>query len=122
MDSFHIKTDSLDRRLENLSGGNQQKVSLAKTIDTTPSVLIVDEPTRGVDVSAKHEIYVFIDELVRKGISCLFISSELEEIIGMCDRVLVMRDGRSAGFLEGERITEEEIMYHATGVHEEAAS
>lgn len=122
VDSFHIKTDSLDRRLENLSGGNQQKVSLAKAIDTAPSVLIVDEPTRGVDVSAKHEIYVFIDELARTGISCLFISSELEEIIGMCDRVLVMRDGRVAGTLEGDRITEEEIMYLATGVQEEAAS
>lgn len=122
VDSFHIKTDSLDRRLENLSGGNQQKVSLAKAIDTSPSVLIVDEPTRGVDVSAKHEIYVFINELARTGISCLLISSELEEIIGMCDRVLVMRDGRIAGSLEGDRITEEQIMYHATGVQEEAAS
>ncbi|HRZ91135.1 MAG TPA: ATP-binding cassette domain-containing protein, partial [Spirochaetia bacterium] len=122
VDSFHIKTDTLERRLENLSGGNQQKVSLAKAIDTSPSVLIVDEPTRGVDVSAKHEIYVFINELARKGISCLLISSELEEIIGMCDRVLVMRDGRIAGTLEGDRITEEQIMYHATGVQEEAAS
>lgn len=122
VDSFHIKTDSLERRLENLSGGNQQKVSLAKAIDTAPSVLIVDEPTRGVDVSAKHEIYVFINELARNGISCLLISSELEEIIGMCDRVLVMRDGRIAGTLEGDRITEEQIMYHATGVQEEAAS
>ncbi len=122
VDSFHIKTDTLERRLENLSGGNQQKVSLAKAIDTSPSVLIVDEPTRGVDVSAKHEIYVFINELARKGISCLLISSELEEIIGMCDRVLVMRDGRIAGTLEGDRITEEQIMYHATGIQEEAAS
>ncbi|HRY80503.1 MAG TPA: sugar ABC transporter ATP-binding protein [Spirochaetia bacterium] len=122
VDSFHIKTDTLERCLENLSGGNQQKVSLAKAIDTSPSVLIVDEPTRGVDVSAKHEIYVFINELARKGISCLLISSELEEIIGMCDRVLVMRDGRIAGTLEGDRITEEQIMYHATGVQEEAAS
>jgi len=122
VDSFHIKTDSLERRLENLSGGNQQKVSLAKAIDTSPSVLIVDEPTRGVDVSAKHEIYVFINDLARKGISCLLISSELEEIIGMCDRVLVMRDGKVAGILEGDRITEEQIMYHATGVQEEAAS
>lgn len=122
VDSFRIKTDTLERRLENLSGGNQQKVSLAKAIDTSPSMLIVDEPTRGVDVSAKHEIYVFINDLARKGISCLLISSELEEIIGMCDRVLVMRDGRIAGTLEGDRITEEQIMYHATGVQEEAAS
>lgn len=122
VDSFRIKTDTLDRRLENLSGGNQQKVSLAKAIDTEPSVLIVDEPTRGVDVSAKHEIYLFIHELAGRGISCLFISSELEEIIGMCNRVIVMRDGAVAGVLEGQAINEEEIMFHATGVHEEAAS
>jgi ribose transport system ATP-binding protein len=122
VDGFRIKTESLDKRLENLSGGNQQKVSLAKSIDTEPEILIVDEPTRGVDVSAKHEIYLFINELARKGISCLFISSELEEVIGMCNRVLVMRDGKIAATLEGSGINEEEIMFHATGVHEEVAS
>jgi ribose transport system ATP-binding protein len=122
VDSFRIKTDSLDKRLENLSGGNQQKVSLAKSIDTDPEILIVDEPTRGVDVSAKHEIYVFIRDLASKGISVLFISSELEEIIGMCDRVVVMREGKIAGVLEGDRIDEEEIMFYATGAREEAAS
>ena len=122
VDSFHIKTDSLDKRLENLSGGNQQKVSLAKSIDTEPKILIVDEPTRGVDVSAKHEIYLFISELAKKGISCVFISSELEEIIGMCNRVVVMREGRVAGTLEGGDLNEEEIMFYATGAREEAAS
>jgi ribose transport system ATP-binding protein len=122
VDSFHIKTDNLDKRLENLSGGNQQKVSLAKSIDTGPDVLIVDEPTRGVDVSAKHEIYRFIAELVRGGISCIFISSELEEILGMCNRVIVLREGRVAGVAEGQLMSEEEIMFHATGVHEEEAS
>jgi ribose transport system ATP-binding protein len=122
VDSFHIKTESLSKRLENLSGGNQQKVSLAKSIDTSPEVLIVDEPTRGVDVSAKHEIYVFINELAKKGISCVFISSELEEIIGMCNRVVVMRDGKIAGTLEGGDINEEEIMFYATGAREEVAS
>ncbi len=122
VDSFRIKTESLDKRLENLSGGNQQKVSLAKSIDTEPRILIVDEPTRGVDVQAKYEIYVFIGELVRSGISCLFISSELEEIIGMCHRVAVMREGRIVGILAGEDITEETIMFYATGVHEEAVS
>ncbi|HOX31839.1 MAG TPA: sugar ABC transporter ATP-binding protein [Spirochaetales bacterium] len=122
VDSFRIKTESLSKRLENLSGGNQQKVSLAKSIDTEPEVLIVDEPTRGVDVSAKHEIYVFIGELARKGISCVFISSELEEIIGMCNRVVVMRDGKVAGVLEGDGIDEERIMFYATGAHEEVAS
>lgn len=122
VDSFHIKTESLDKKLENLSGGNQQKVSLAKSIDTSPEVLIVDEPTRGVDVSAKHEIYNFIADLASKGISCIFISSELEEIIGMCNRVAVMRDGKIVGFLEGADINEENIMFYATGVREEAAS
>ena len=122
VDSFHIKTESLDKRLENLSGGNQQKVSLAKSIDTAPTVLIVDEPTRGVDVSAKQEIYRFLADLVGKGVSCILISSELEEILGMCNRVVVLRGGRVAGTIEGERMSEEEIMFYATGVHEEEAS
>ncbi|HET7839866.1 MAG TPA: sugar ABC transporter ATP-binding protein [Rectinemataceae bacterium] len=122
VDGFRIKTESIDKRLENLSGGNQQKVSLAKSIDTGPEILIVDEPTRGVDVSAKHEIYLFINDLAKKGISCLFISSELEEVIGMCNRVLVMRDGKIAATLEGRDINEEEIMFNATGAHEEYAS
>ncbi len=102
--------------------GNQQKVSFAKSLDTAPSILIVDEPTRGVDVSAKHEIYRFINDLVKTGISCIFISSELEEIIGMCNRVVVMREGRVATILEDVALTEEEIMFYATGIHEEAAS
>ncbi|MGA2547159.1 MAG: sugar ABC transporter ATP-binding protein [Rectinemataceae bacterium] len=122
VDSFHIKTESLDKRLENLSGGNQQKVSLAKSIDIEPEILIVDEPTRGVDVSAKFEIYRFINDLAGKGISCILISSELEEIIGMCNRVAVMRDGKIVGTLEGADINEEEIMFYATGAREEAAS
>lgn len=122
VDSFHIKTESLDKRLENLSGGNQQKVSLAKSIDTAPTVLIVDEPTRGVDVSAKQEIYRFLADLVRKGVSCILISSELEEILGMCNRVVVLRGGKVAGTIDGGRMSEEEIMFYATGVHEEEAS
>ena len=122
VDSFHIKTESLDKRLENLSGGNQQKVSLAKSIDTEPEILIVDEPTRGVDVSAKFEIYRFIHDLAGKGISCILISSELEEIIGMCNRVAVMRDGKIVGTLEDADINEEEIMFYATGAREEVAS
>lgn len=120
--SFRIKTESLDTLLENLSGGNQQKVSLVKSIDTNPKILIVDEPTRGVDVAAKHEIYHFIHELVKGGISCLFISSELEEIVGMCNRVVVMHEGRIAAILEESAINEEEIMIHATGAKEEVAS
>jgi ribose transport system ATP-binding protein len=118
---FNIKTPSLEVRLEYLSGGNQQKVSLAKSIDPTPEVLIANEPTRGVDVSAKQEIYRFINSLAESGLSCIFISSEQEEIIGMCHRVIVMKEGRIMGTVQGEGINEEEIMFLATGVREGAA-
>jgi ribose transport system ATP-binding protein len=117
---FRIKAGSLDQRLDELSGGNQQKVSLAKCLDTGPRVLIVDEPTRGVDVGAKHEIYRLIADLAAEGIAIIFISSELEEVIGMCRRVLVMREGRCAGCVEGAAINEESIMFLATGVREGA--
>jgi ribose transport system ATP-binding protein len=116
VDQFEIKSPSLEARLENLSGGNQQKVSLAKSIDTDPRILIVDEPTRGVDVKAKSDIYAFIRKLADEGLAVMFISSELEEIIGMCSRVIVMKEGRIQGELEGEKINEEEIMYYATGI------
>ena len=116
--SFDIKTTSLRTRLEYLSGGNQQKVSLAKCLDTNPSIFIFDEPTRGIDINAKMQIFQFIRALVDEGISCIFISSELEEVIGVCSRVLVMREGRIAGELENEAITEEAIMKLATGVIE----
>ncbi len=121
VESFNIKTTSLDKRLENLSGGNQQKVSLAKAVDTLPQVLIVDEPTRGVDVSAKHEIYNFLNRLAASGIACLVISSELEEVIGLCSRVLVMRDGKLAGEVAGQDLTEQSIMFLATGARETVA-
>jgi ribose transport system ATP-binding protein len=113
---FGIKANDLDALLESLSGGNQQKVSLAKTLDPGPRVVIVDEPTRGVDVAAKQEIYRFLAELAARGTGVLLISSELEEILGMCHRVVVMREGRVAGELEGEAVGENEIMYLATGL------
>ena len=114
---FGIKAGNLEAPLESLSGGNQQKVFLAKTLDPGPRVVIVDEPTRGVDVAAKQEIYRFLAELAAKGAAVVLISSELEEIIGMCDRVVVMREGRIAGELEGNHVEEREIMYMATGLH-----
>jgi ribose transport system ATP-binding protein len=117
---FNLKTASLATPLEFLSGGNQQKVSLSKSIDTEPVVLIADEPTRGVDVAAKQEIYSFVSQIVERGISCILISSEMEELIGMCHRVVVMQDGRITGVLEGEQICEEEIMFCATGIREGA--
>ena len=116
VDRFRIKTPSVSTELRFLSGGNQQKVALAKCLDIHPEVFIFDEPTRGVDIGARSDIYTFISELAQSGVACLLISSDLEEIIGMCDRVLVMRSGGLAGCVERERVTEEEIMYLATGV------
>jgi ribose transport system ATP-binding protein len=114
--TFNIVAASLGMALRYLSGGNQQKVYLARWVDTDPSILILDEPTRGIDVNAKREIYDFIHRLAGKGISCIVISSEMEEVIGLCSRVYVMREGEIAGCLEGEHINEEEIMFHATGI------
>ncbi|MDT7950392.1 MAG: sugar ABC transporter ATP-binding protein [Acetobacteraceae bacterium] len=102
-----------------LSGGNQQKVLLSRWLEIGPKVLILDEPTRGVDIGAKSEIYRIIDELAQRGIGIIVISSELPEIIGVCDRVLVMREGRIAGEVGGpggEPITQENIMTYGTGI------
>ena len=116
VEQFNIKAASLSADLEYLSGGNQQKVYLSKWMDTDPFILILDEPTRGIDVNAKKETYYFINALVNQGVSCILISSELEEIIGLCSRVLVMREGEITGEMEGEHINEEEIMFCAAGV------
>lgn len=113
IDTFDIRAASLSYELRFLSGGNQQKVYLAKWMDTHPKILILDEPTRGVDVNAKTELYRFIRSLTDQGISCIVISSEMEEIIGICTRVYVMAGGRITGELAGDSITEEQIMYHA---------
>ena len=99
----------------NLSGGNQQKVVLAKWIGTGAQVLILDEPTRGIDVGAKREIYQLMNELTERGVSIIMISSELPEVIGMSDRVLVVQEGEIKGQVEAEQITEENIMTLATG-------
>ncbi len=103
-----------------LSGGNQQKVLLARLLQVAPRVLILDEPTRGVDIGAKSEIYRLIDALARQGVAVLVISSELPEIVGVCDRVLVMREGHLAGELAGRAITQEAIVALATGAQEAA--
>lgn len=113
---FRIKCGSPDDPVSSLSGGNQQKVAIAKGLDTAPSVFIFDEPTRGVDVGARREIYDFIHELAGKGVSCLLISSDLEELIGNCTRVMVMHEGRLQGEVTGENINEEEIICYATGI------
>ena len=102
--------------VSSLSGGNQQKVALAKGLDTDPIVFIFDEPTRGVDVGARREIYDFIHELAAQGVSCLLISSDLQEVIGNCTRVLVMYNGTIRGEVSGNDIDEENIILYATGV------
>jgi ribose transport system ATP-binding protein len=114
--AFRIMAASPKMQLRFLSGGNQQKVYLSRWLDTDPQILILDEPTRGIDVSAKQEIYGFIHQLAERGISCIVISSELEEVIGLCSRVYVMREGRITGCLEKDHINEEGIMFHATGI------
>ena len=113
--NFNIRSRGASPLVSQLSGGNQQKVSLAKCLDTRPTILIVDEPTRGVDINAKHEIYALLRDLTTRGMAILLISSEMEEIVGLSDRVAVMRDGRIAATLDGPSITEEAIILHATG-------
>lgn len=110
-----VRTPGPNQRVELLSGGNQQKVVLAKWLSRGPRVLILDEPTRGIDVGARGEIYGLMDALAREGMAILMISSDLEEILGMSDRVLVMHEGRIAGELERGRLSEEAIMHLATG-------
>ena len=114
--SLAIKTPSLHAKVDSLSGGNQQKVVISKWLMSKPKVLIMDDPTRGIDVGAKYEIYKLMNELADQGISIIMISSELEEILGMSDRIMVMCEGHSAGTLDITDATEEKIMALATGV------
>ena len=114
-DRFKIRTPGTYQLGANLSGGNQQKVVLAKWLSRTPRLLILDEPTRGIDVGAKSEIYAWMDQLANQGAAILMISSDLEEILGMSDRVLVMHEGDLAGALSRESLSEEAIMHLATG-------
>ncbi|MBE6907523.1 MAG: sugar ABC transporter ATP-binding protein [Ruminococcaceae bacterium] len=109
-----IKTPSFQQLTGNLSGGNQQKVVIGRWLATNPQILILDEPTRGVDVGAKSEIYIIMNELVKNGVSIVMISSELPEIINMSDRVYVMCEGRVTGCLERGQMTQEQIMRLAT--------
>jgi ribose transport system ATP-binding protein len=110
IEKLAIKTNSTETDVTDLSGGNQQKVVLAKWLGTCCRVIILDEPTRGVDVGAKVEIYNLINELAGAGLAIIVISSEMMEVIGICDRALVMREGRIQGVLEKDELTEENIM------------
>jgi putative multiple sugar transport system ATP-binding protein len=109
---LNIKTPSILQLAGNLSGGNQQKVVLSKWLFSDPKILILDEPTRGIDVGAKHEIYMIINNLAAQGIACVLISSEMPEIIGMSDRIYVISEGRITAELERKTATQEEIMRH----------
>jgi L-arabinose transport system ATP-binding protein len=110
VEKLQVRTPSLDQEVGKLSGGNQQKVVLSRWLAARPKILILDEPTRGIDVGAKAEIYSLIDELANEGLGIMFISSEMPEILGLADRIYVMQNGRITGELSGVDATEEEIL------------
>lgn len=115
IEELHIKCFGPDHECNNLSGGNQQKVMFAKWIYTDPKILILDEPTRGVDIGAKKEIYTIINELAAKGVAIIMVSSELPEVLGMSDRIMVVREGEVRGIIGREEANQENIMTLATG-------
>ena len=115
VDRLRIRTPHVGQAVRNLSGGNQQKVVLGKWLAMGPRVLLLDEPTRGIDVGAKEEIYRLMEALAARGVAVLFVSSEMEEILGISDRALVMHEGRLAGELQGDDLNEERVMQLATG-------
>ena len=117
---LEVKTAALDTEVGTLSGGNQQKVVLAKWLATHPTVLIVDEPTRGIDVGTKAEVHRLLSRLAGQGMAILMISSELPEVLGMADRVLVVREGRITAEIDRADATAESVMFAAT--HQEVVA
>jgi putative multiple sugar transport system ATP-binding protein len=120
-DKLNIKCSSIRQLALNLSGGNQQKVVLSKWLFASPEILILDEPTRGIDVGAKYEIYTIINQLASEGKGIIFISSELPEILGVCDRIYVMRDGKIVGEMPASEASQEAVMTHIMIEQEEVA-
>ena len=114
-----MKTDDPDQTVESLSGGSQQKVSLAKWLNSGCRILIIDEPTRGIDVGAKVEIYKLINDLSHRGVAIIVISSETSELMGICDRIMVMRNGRIQGILNRDEYSEEGILRLAIGANQD---
>jgi L-arabinose transport system ATP-binding protein len=110
VEKLNVRTPSLEQEVGKLSGGNQQKVVLARWLAVKPKILILDEPTRGIDVGAKAEIYHLIDDLANQGLGIMLISSELSEILGLSDRIYVMQHGRITGELVGADATEESVL------------
>ncbi len=116
VEKLSIRPPLINRPIQNFSGGNQQKAVIAKWLATDPKLIILDEPTRGVDVGAKSEIYSLVNELTRTGVGIVFVSSELPELLGVCDRILVVHEGRITGEFRKEEATEEKIMRAAAGM------
>src|SRR5690606_8093312 len=112
---YGIRTGSLRNKASALSGGNQQKLALAKVLHPEPKVVVLDEPTRGVDIGAKRDIYFLIARLAAQGLAVIVISSELLELIGLAHRVVVMRAGRFSAEVDGAHLTEQDLIAHATG-------
>jgi ribose transport system ATP-binding protein len=117
MDRLRIKASGPEQRVSDLSGGNQQKVLLARWLCMNPKALLLDEPTRGIDVGAKAEVQALIDELAGDGLAVLLISSELEELIEGSDRVVVLKEGAVVGHLDGAEVTEERLMHTLAGAN-----
>jgi len=115
VEQMKVKTPHIEQPVRFLSGGNQQKIVLGKWLAMNPKLLMLDEPTRGIDIGAKREIYKLMEKLATQGIAILFVSSEMEEVLGMADRVYVMHEGRISGELKKEEMSEESIMQLATG-------
>ena len=108
--AMHIKTPNQSTKIRSLSGGNQQKVILGRWLLTDPEILLLDEPTRGIDVGAKYEIYQLIIDLAKQGKTVIMVSSEMPELLGVCDRILVMSGYKLAGEVDAKTATQEEIM------------
>jgi ABC-type sugar transport system ATPase subunit len=115
VDAYGVRTNSIDTPVQHLSGGNAQKVLLARCFDHEPTVLLLDEPTRGVDIGAKAEIYSIIDRMLERGVGVVLASSDLLELLGLCDRIVVLHDGEQVGELTREEATEELIALLSAG-------
>ena len=111
-----IKTPFLDQVASGLSGGNQQKVVIAKALAANPDILIFDEPTRGIDIGARHEIYLLMNELAEQGKSILMVSSDMEELLGMSERIIVLHEGEQMGELKREEFSQEKVLSLASGL------
>ena len=114
-DRLRVKTAGLGQKIINLSGGNQQKAVIARWLMSDPKILFLDEPTQGIDIGAKNEIYTIIEDLAKQGVSVVVVSSEMQETIGLCDRVLVMYEGRLSGELMHSELSQEALMARMSG-------